>query len=253
MLNKKIIRIEFFRKRSTWVYFIFLLLFSSMFFGYGVLVGGYRIFPYIHLREMANSLPISMLPKTQNSSRVELFNYFSPNFDVVMIGDSITRSAEWNEIFPSVKIANRGINGDTISDILARLDSVLSVQPQRALLMVGINDIYRGIPVNDIVRDYKIVVSILVQNDIEVIVQSTLECTIGSGGCGSKQITAVRNLNDRLQKYTNEIDLRYIDINKGLSSKETGLLPKYSYDGVHLSAEGYFVWAKQIEEVIVVT
>ena len=124
-------------------------------------------------------------------------------------------------------------------------------QPKRALLMVGINDIYRGISVDNIIRDYKTVVSILVQNDIEVIVQSTLECTIGTGGCGSKQIEAVRNLNDHLQKYTSEIDLRYIDINEGLSSREAGLLPKYSYDGIHLSAEGYSVWAKQIEEVVV--
>ena len=46
----------------------------------------------------------------------------------------------WDELFPEVITSNRGIGGERIADLTARLDSALSA-PTAVFLMVGTNDI----------------------------------------------------------------------------------------------------------------
>lgn len=60
---------------------------------------------------------------------------------VVFLGDSIT--AKWNlaEAFPDLKVANRGISGDTTRGMFCRIqDNVLNVHPKAIVFMGGIND-----------------------------------------------------------------------------------------------------------------
>jgi hypothetical protein len=59
-------------------------------------------FPFDQIREIKNklvggSLPVAGVPKPRN----ELFETFIPKVDYVVIGDSLTEGALWNEIFPT--------------------------------------------------------------------------------------------------------------------------------------------------------
>ncbi|MFN7140647.1 MAG: GDSL-type esterase/lipase family protein [Limisphaerales bacterium] len=62
---------------------------------------------------------------------------------VVFLGDSITHG--WGGVhtnFPGVKIANRGISGDTTRGVLFRLrEDVLDLDPEAIVLLIGTNDI----------------------------------------------------------------------------------------------------------------
>src|SRR5262249_53747001 len=63
---------------------------------------------------------------------------------VVLLGDSITQG--WGdtigELFPNLKVANRGISGDTTRGVLIRLpEDVLSLHPQAVVLLIGTNDL----------------------------------------------------------------------------------------------------------------
>src|SRR5690606_26781326 len=63
---------------------------------------------------------------------------------VVFLGDSITQ--EWGDglpaAFPGVKVANRGISGDTTRGVLLRLDEdVLAINPSAVVLLIGTNDL----------------------------------------------------------------------------------------------------------------
>jgi lysophospholipase L1-like esterase len=63
---------------------------------------------------------------------------------VVFLGDSITQG--WGDSmggsFPGVKVANRGISGDTTRGVLIRLDEdVLSLHPKAVVLLIGTNDL----------------------------------------------------------------------------------------------------------------
>jgi lysophospholipase L1-like esterase len=63
---------------------------------------------------------------------------------LVFLGDSITQG--WTDtiggLFPGVKVANRGISGDTTRGVLIRLkEDVLSLNPKGVVLLIGTNDL----------------------------------------------------------------------------------------------------------------
>ena len=62
---------------------------------------------------------------------------------VVFLGDSITQG--WNDLprqFPDMKIANRGIGGDTTRGVWFRLpEDVLALDPEAVVLLIGTNDL----------------------------------------------------------------------------------------------------------------
>lgn len=66
---------------------------------------------------------------------------------VVFLGDSITQG--WGgglgAAFPGVKVANRGISGDTTRGVLIRLqEDVLALDPAAVVLLIGTNDLEEG-------------------------------------------------------------------------------------------------------------
>jgi lysophospholipase L1-like esterase len=63
---------------------------------------------------------------------------------VVFLGDSITQGWEAGlpAAFPELRIANRGISGDTTRGVLLRLnEDVVALQPRGVVLLIGTNDL----------------------------------------------------------------------------------------------------------------
>jgi lysophospholipase L1-like esterase len=62
---------------------------------------------------------------------------------LVFLGDSITQG--WWDVgglFPNIKIANRGISGDTTRGVLLRLkEDVIALNPKGVVLLIGTNDL----------------------------------------------------------------------------------------------------------------
>jgi lysophospholipase L1-like esterase len=175
-----------------------------------------------------------------------MFETFSPISDVVMVGDSLTEYAPWSEIFPKVQIANRGVAGDTTDKILLRMDTILSVSPKKALIMVGINDL-AGTSVDIVFRNYREIVNRLQKAGVVPIIQSTLECS--KEVCGDR-IKQVRDLNKQLQEFAKQNNIVFIDINADLSNPIDGLLSEYTYDGFHLLPSGYVKWSEKIRPYV---
>ena len=84
--------------------------------------------------------------------------------DIVFIGNSITNGAEWNELFPRKRVKNRGISGDTSEEVYDRLEAIVKGKPAKIFILIGINDISRGIEVETIVQNMKQIVE-KIQNE----------------------------------------------------------------------------------------
>ncbi len=87
---------------------------------------------------------------------------------VVFVGDSITQG--WGgglgAAFPGVKVANRGIGGDTTRGVLIRLrEDVLSLHPAAVVLLIGTNDLEEGATPEVIAGNLKLILSGLKQGD----------------------------------------------------------------------------------------
>ena len=83
---------------------------------------------------------------------------------VVFLGDSITQG--WGgglgAAFPGVKVANRGISGDTTRGILLRLqEDVLALDPLAVVLLAGTNDLEEGATPEVIAGNLELILSAL--------------------------------------------------------------------------------------------
>ncbi len=87
---------------------------------------------------------------------------------LVFLGDSITQG--WGDDlgghFPGVKLANRGISGDTTRGVLIRLrDDVLSLHPAGVVILIGTNDLEEGAEPEVIAANLKLILEVLRLHD----------------------------------------------------------------------------------------
>jgi lysophospholipase L1-like esterase len=227
------------------------LMLIGVFFIYGVAVGVYKIFPYNILQAVKSLLKdnTNLIPYAKTKEyliRTELYDkaYETNKADIVMLGDSITYAPNWNELFNSPHVVNRGISGDSTECFLNRLENILKLEPKKVFIMGGINDIISGKDVNTIFNNYKLILNKLLENNIEPIIQSTLYTTTDGW---NKNVTI---LNKLLSDYAKENNINYIDLNSKLSKNNT-LISDYTVgDGLHLNYKGYIVWKNEIRNLI---
>jgi lysophospholipase L1-like esterase len=186
--------------------------------------------------------------------------------DVLLIGDSITQqwgspldkgvlNAAWLKAFPGAKTINIGIGGDKAQNVLWRLDhgGVDGLKPRAIVLMIGNNNMFFT-PETGVAAAAK-GVEACVRNlrekfpDTELIVAKILPC----------HAPKVRFYEDIL--LTNaEIDklnlgadpkVKVLDLTQEFLNAD-GTIKKalFSPDNIHLSLEGYAVYAARLEPLL---
>jgi lysophospholipase L1-like esterase len=163
--------------------------------------------------------------------------------DVVFLGDSITEAGRWHEIFPGVPAKNRGIGGDTASDVLARLQQVTSGRPSKVFLKIGTNDLFAGVPEDEIAADVaEILRRIRAESPgTQVYLQSVLPRA-------AEWRDAVESLNARLEAVAGEQGVAWLDLYpQFLDASDGSIRDDLSNDELHLLGPGYRVWREQIE------
>lgn len=162
------------------------------------------------------------------------------NIDIVMLGDSLTARGEWDVILYPKKVINLGHDADTTSDILARLNLAIEVHSKTIFLMVGINDMNSYKSLDKIFGNYiEILNRLKKESSSKVFVQSVLYTQMTSFN------KKVKEINMRLEKYCNDTNITYIDLNRVLSRDEV-LLNIYTTDGLHLNMKAYVAWASEL-------
>lgn len=181
--------------------------------------------------------------------QVALFRSFEHSSkDLVFLGNSITFWGGWNELLHSDRVKNRGIPGDITFGLLDRLDEVVNGRPAKVFILIGINDIARNIPDSVVLCNYRRIIKAIKAGSpkTRIFFQSILP-TNGAAG----KLTAyynkqehIKSINASLKKITDEEDIGFIDL-YSLFVDEDGNLPrKLTFDGVHLTKEGYDRWVK---------
>jgi len=83
---------------------------------------------------------------------------------IVFFGDSITQG--WSELlepsFPGLKVANRGISGDTTRGMLIRLDEdVIALNPSAVVMLMGTNDLAENATPEQIAGNVRLIIDAL--------------------------------------------------------------------------------------------
>ena len=154
-----------------------------------------------------NSIPKDTSLYLKNPSysiQTELYNiYRIKRAKIVMLGNSITHGANWNELINRNDVAERGISGDLTSGFLHRLEYVYKLKPKICFIMGGINDLFYGKQVNEVFQNITKIVDSLKSHKIKIVLQSTLFVKNGSPLFDTIN-ERVAALNLQLKKYRSE-------------------------------------------------
>lgn len=175
--------------------------------------------------------------------------------DIVFLGDSITDGGEWGEFFGGSNFKNRGISGDISQGIYDRLDAVVSGRPAKIFLMIGVNDLSRGISEDTVAGNIsKIIDKVHADSpDTRIYLQSILPVNEDKDmfeGHTARRAD-IAPLNERLRALAADKGAVYIDLFSSFTEEGTDKLnPEYTNDGLHLLGSGYLLWKKIIESYV---
>jgi lysophospholipase L1-like esterase len=167
---------------------------------------------------------------------------------VVFFGDSITQGwgTDFRKAFDGMKLANRGIGGDTTRGMLLRLqEDVLALNPKAVVLLMGTNDIEVEVPVEAIGRNFQKIVATLKAHDPKMPV---IVCRIFPSSATKKRpketILAVNELFAAAVK--GDPQFTVLDTYALFANAEGDALAALFPDLLHLNAAGYAKWASAL-------
>lgn len=175
--------------------------------------------------------------------------------DIIFLGNSITDGGEFFELVGNPNVKNRGISGDIIPGVRDRLRDVTKGHPAKIFLLIGINDISHGAPVDSIAADYAALVKDIREQSPEtkLYIQSVFPVDNKFGlyrnMIGRDHLVPV--LNEKIKKIADDNGLTYIDFWPLLFDPETKALKReFTNDGLHLLGNAYVEWVNLVSPYI---
>ncbi len=170
---------------------------------------------------------------------------------IVFLGDSITDGWRLNEYFPGKELVNRGISGQTTGQMLGRMMAdVVRPNPAAMILLAGTNDIARGVPMQAIQDNIRMICEVAAQNRIKVILASVLPIhDYNKDSNPNLEVSkrrppeSIKALNQWIQTYCRAKNYLYLDYFGAMVDAQGYLKKELADDGLHPNAAGYQVMA----------
>ena len=183
--------------------------------------------------------------------------YKTRQADIVMLGNSLTHGAAWNELLGRPDVVERGIPGDGLDGFAARMNYIFKLNPKIVFIEGGVNDVYNWEPVEDIFKTYVRIIEELKAHHIIPVIQSTTYAAKDYGkSFGLKpESNFGRNretdkLNKLLSDFAKTNDIDYIDLVTPTATKDGFMRPELTIDGIHFKAAAFKIWAREVEKVL---
>jgi lysophospholipase L1-like esterase/poly(3-hydroxybutyrate) depolymerase len=171
---------------------------------------------------------------------------------VVFFGDSITQG--WSSLakdFPEMKVANRGISGDTTRGLRARLQGdVLDLKPKAVSLLIGTNDLDQGAEPEVVVANLQaLVVAMHQANPTMPIVISKVMPRRGKPGFFPEKIRKLNALSE--EAFKNDPLVIFCDTWTLFDDGNGECKAEEFPDLLHPNAAGYAKWTEALRPIFV--
>lgn len=175
--------------------------------------------------------------------------------EIIFLGNSITDGSEWCELLGNPKVKNRGISGDTTEGVLFRLNEVTSSKPAKVFLLIGINDLSRGISKDSVFSNICKIADRIRKDSpkTKVYVQSILPVndSFGLFKNHTNKTEEVIWVNAQLKAWCITENVGFVDLYSRFKMPDSEKMnPKYTNDGLHLLGDGYLLWAEIIKPLL---
>ncbi|MGV3509729.1 MAG: GDSL-type esterase/lipase family protein [Sphingobacteriaceae bacterium] len=173
--------------------------------------------------------------------------------EIVFLGNSITEVGEWQEVVHLKNVINRGISGDNSFGVFYRLDEILASKPSKIFLMIGVNDIKRGTPLNLIIQNYERIAQKIQRQSprTKLYFQSVLPVAESMLVSIYSKISneKIREANKQLKRIAEKYQVPYIDLHNDVFANQGGQLQTdLTTDGLHLQPSAYILWVDYLKK-----
>lgn len=175
---------------------------------------------------------------------------------IVMLGNSLTENGkDWASRLSIPEVANRGIIGDNTVGMGERLCQITPYHPQAIVLMAGINDMSNGTPAIEVsTRVISLIEKVREQSpQSRLYVESLLPINESS-----KRWRTLANRTDDIplvnmyvKAYCEANNIVFVDLFHLMTYPHSNTLrSELSFDGLHITEEGYKIWASELKKVL---
>lgn len=198
--------------------------------------------------------------QTKKENFIFLNEKYAQHGQTVLFGDSITEIFNSYELFYAFSqtskqaVYNRGISGDTCDRLLERLEcNALNINPKNLVILIGTNDIGIGLPTEYTLNNIKEILqrtqklcpntNIVLQAIYPVNSHLSIIARQMVSKRSNKKILAI---NEELHKIALDSKVQWLDLTNVLSDEKGRLAKEYSFDGLHLNAQGFEIVSENI-------
>jgi lysophospholipase L1-like esterase len=170
---------------------------------------------------------------------------------VVFLGDSITQG--WHDdldgAFPELKVANRGISGDTTRGVLIRLqEDVIALNPRAVVLLIGTNDLDEKATPWTAVSNTRLILDALRAHNPKLPV--VLCMVMPSSHQKNRPAFLIKKINQlAIEATTDQAQVTMVDTWKLFANEQGDAKPDEFPDLLHPNNVGYAKWAMALRPV----
>ena len=180
--------------------------------------------------------------------------------DIIFLGDSIFSCGEWHELMGTNVAKNRSINGDDTHNILERLEYSIRGNPRHVVLLCGINNFQKGVPLKRSINEYKKIVDEILSKSKTTSIWLLPIFPINKKlyweyivpkypGINIPDQKMVQLMNKAIASLQNHPRVHFYDTSDMLNEKGE-LNNKYTFDGLHLNGLGLIKIAEALKSVL---
>lgn len=173
--------------------------------------------------------------------------------DTVFLGDSLTEGFNFKVFFGRDDLRNRGISGNLTDHVIYRMEEITYARPARLFLMIGINDLFSGRSIDSIFKNILRILDFIGKKSpqTQILVQSLLPVNTSRNFEDKGINLEIYKLNNLLEHHcTLNPGLTFIDLHSAFLDNSGEMDSIYTFDGVHLSDEGYQHWASLLKKLV---
>jgi lysophospholipase L1-like esterase len=171
---------------------------------------------------------------------------------LVFLGDSITQG--WGDdlggAFPGVKVANRGISGDTTRGVLIRLQQdVLALHPEGVVLLIGTNDLADQASSETIAGNLKLILAAIKEQNPKLPI--VLCQVLPSSETKTRPADKIKELNKAcFEAVKGDPQITVVDTWTLFADEQGNAKLAEFPDLLHPNAAGYAKWASALRPVL---
>ncbi|MBR5087090.1 MAG: sialate O-acetylesterase [Muribaculaceae bacterium] len=172
--------------------------------------------------------------------------------DIIMLGNSLTDGAEWNELFNNPHIKNRGIIGDIVQGLYERMEPILKGKPRKIFILSGVNDVSHGVDGDSIGRAMEKLIVLIKKRSprTKIYLQSMLpfntDVQMWKLLVGREQV--VIDGNRAMEEVCKRQGVTWINLYPLFVDENGKLREDLTNDGLHLLGPGYLIWRDAIKK-----